>query len=211
MSLGGGSCAIPNQADENRGEIGNIPVHQTKTILIRNNRLAVGHLFLAAILCMLATPCAIVVALMFLFPHGKLSFNRMYEVVAWACGAYLLGNLGLFLYRQASNMLHNRVRLNETGVTFEIVSGKLASEEFFAWEDIRAVTCRRIAHVCVCTVQGSRGRVLGFDSYTFLRPKHIARLITSRVETERPAIREVDPSRQDPDKKIDADNEGILA
>lgn len=165
-------------------------MHQAKTILIRNNRLVVGLLFASATLCLLATPCAIAVALMFLFRHARLSFGRMYEVVAWACGAYLFGNLGLFLYRQASNMMHNHVRLNETGVTFGIVSGKLASEEFFAWEDIRAVTCKRVAHVCACTVQGSRGRVFSFDSYAFLRPKRIAQIITSCVETERPAVRE---------------------
>jgi len=169
-----------------------------KTMVIRNNRPVVGVLFASALLCLLATPVAILVAITFLFPHAKLSFEKMYEVVSWGCGAYLFGNLGVFLYRQASSMLRNHVRLTETGVCFGIVSGKSASEEFFAWEDIRAVTCRRIAHVCVCTVQGSKGRVVSFDSYTFLRPKHIAEMITSHVETTRPAIPGVDPSPAEP-------------
>src|SRR5215469_14658883 len=74
-----------------------------KTMVIRNNRPVVGVLFASALLCLLATPVAILVAITFLFPHAKLSFEKMYEVVSWGCGAYLFGNLGVFLYRQASS------------------------------------------------------------------------------------------------------------
>ncbi len=158
-------------------------VDLTEPKVIRNSRIGLAVLFAASLLCLVATPCAAVVALTFLFPLARFSSDLMFDVLAWGCAAYLSGSAALFLYRLASGMKHNHVMLTHRGVCFGITSGEQAIQEFFAWSDIRAVTCTRFAHVCVCSVQGPHGRFFYFDSYTFLRPRRIAEIISTRIRT----------------------------
>jgi len=162
------------------------PVEHPEPIQVRNSRVALALLFASGLGCLLLTPCAIFIAIVSLLT--KTPFERMYGILAGICGAYLLGNIGLFLSRQAPKMMHNHVVFTAGGVRFGIMTGDHETRAYFAWGDIRAVTCSRIAHVCVCTVQGASGRSFHFDSYTFLRPRHIADLITQGVKTNSPEI-----------------------
>jgi hypothetical protein len=156
-------------------------VNHAKPISIRNNRFAIGLLFVSGLACLVLAPITFVIAVSSLFTVTKPPFDKMYGLLAWTCGGYLLGTMGGFLLRQASGMNFNHVELTAGGVGFGIKSGRHETKEFFYWNDIRAVTCRRIAHMCVCTVQASSGREFSFDSYMFLRPKHIVRLIIARI------------------------------
>lgn len=151
-------------------------------ILIRNNRFAIVLMFASGMVCLVLAPCTLLVAVYSLLGTAKPPFDKVYGLLAWACGAYLLGRAGRFLLRQASGMKFNHVEFTRRGVGFGIKSGKNETKEFFSWKDIQAVTCSRIAHLCVCTVQGAGDRAFSFDSYSFLRPRQIAIVITSHLE-----------------------------
>ena len=156
-------------------------MNHANPISIRNNRYATGLLFVSGLACFVLAPFTLLIAVSSLVMVTKSPFDKMYGLLAWTCATYLLGIGGAFLLRQASGMKFNHVELTSGGVGFGIKSGKQETKEFFYWNDIRAVTCRRIAHMYVCTVQGASEREFSFDSYMFLRPRHIARLIIARI------------------------------
>ena len=71
------------------------------------------------------------------------------------------------------------MRLEAEGVYFRIHSGDQAPETFFAWSDIAVITHQRTSNMHVCAVIGLQHQTFTFTSFTFFRPKHIAREIAA--------------------------------
>jgi hypothetical protein len=74
-----------------------------------------------------------------------------------------------------------QVDLDGRGVKFSLGTKKKPAELFLAWDQIAAIKYRRTGNVQQCWVEGTDGSEATFSSYTFFRPKKVARMIAERA------------------------------
>jgi hypothetical protein len=73
------------------------------------------------------------------------------------------------------------VKLDQRGVDFNLGTKKIPLELFMPWDNVASVQQRRVGNAQQFTITGKDGSVAQFSSYTFVRPKKIARMIAERV------------------------------
>jgi hypothetical protein len=78
-------------------------------------------------------------------------------------------------------MLGYQVLLNGRGVTFNLGTKRNPADLFMPWDQVKVITLRRDVNVQRCSVHGSDGSQATFSSYTFFRPKKVARMIAERA------------------------------
>lgn len=66
-------------------------------------------------------------------------------------------------------------------MTFNLGTKKKPADLFLAWGKVAAIKFKRVANVQQCLVEGTDGSEARFSSYTFFRPKKIARMISERA------------------------------
>jgi len=66
-------------------------------------------------------------------------------------------------------------------VNFNLGTKKKPSDLFLAWDQIAAIRHKRVGNAQQYTVQGRDGSEARFSSYTFFRPRKVARLIAERT------------------------------
>jgi len=148
---------------------------------IRNSRIYLGSLLLVSIGAWLIAPCCVIVALTELFPLSRLSFNRGIGALSWLCGAAIIAGMGRQMWVWARSMAQNRLLLDAAGAHFSFFSGVRGKpkEVSVAWHEIDSVTSRRDGNLMIYTVACQGGRRVVFTPLTFLRAKHVARLIAA--------------------------------
>jgi hypothetical protein len=67
------------------------------------------------------------------------------------------------------------------GAMFNLGTKKRPSDLFLAWDQIAAIWQKRVGNAQQFYVQGRDGSEARFSSYTFFRPKKVARLIAERT------------------------------
>jgi hypothetical protein len=81
-------------------------------------------------------------------------------------------------------MVGYRVKLNSLGVEFNLGTKKKPSNLFLGWDQISAIKRKRVGNAQQYSVYGADGSDAVFSSYTFFRPKKVARLIAARTGLE---------------------------
>jgi hypothetical protein len=74
-----------------------------------------------------------------------------------------------------------RVLLDSRGVNFNLGTKKKPSDLFLTWDQVSAIKHRRVGNAQQYFVQGADGSEARFSSYTFFRPKKVARMIADRT------------------------------
>ena len=78
-------------------------------------------------------------------------------------------------------MLDYKVTLDERGVGFNLGTKKLPQDVFMAWEQVASIEQKRVDNAQQLRILGTDGGMAQFSSYTFFRPKHVARLVAERA------------------------------
>ena len=78
-------------------------------------------------------------------------------------------------------MADHRVTMDSRGAIFNLGTKKQPADLFLAWDQIAAIWHKRVGNAQQYYVQGKDGTQARFSSYTFFRPKHVARLIAERT------------------------------
>jgi hypothetical protein len=78
-------------------------------------------------------------------------------------------------------MANYTVKMDDRGVDFNLGTKKKPVELFMAWDNVASVEQKRVGNAQQFTITGKDGSFARFSSYTFVRPKKIARMIAERV------------------------------
>lgn len=101
----------------------------------------------------------------------------------------MIGTLGFGLmiartWVLGRDMRQHEVVLDERGVNLHLGTKKEPADLLLRWEQVSAVTRRRVGRSQRFWVLGKDGSQAMFTSYTFFRPKKVARLIGERAGVE---------------------------
>ena len=137
--------------------------------------------YLGSIAALGISVCMVVVAFMCFFPLGALNLDRFAAGALWGFGSWLMAMTQVFLWRQGELMSHCSVLLDTRGAHFRL--GKILDhkEVFMPWNRIEAVHYKRIENALKFTILGRDTSTVTFTSYSFYRPKRVARLIAERA------------------------------
>ena len=158
-----------------------VAANRAKQAVLRNSRflcwVTMSGSFFAAIMCV----CMVLIVFSFAFPTSELTADRGWHAFKWGIGALSMGFICPRLWSLGRAMADYQVLLDNRGVTFNLGTKRKPSDLFLAWEQIDAIKHRRNANVHQYYVLGKNGSEARFSSYTFFRPKKVARLIADRT------------------------------
>jgi hypothetical protein len=166
------------QAQGLRQQVGLSGAHP---ILLRNNRVLIFLSFLGSIAALFVALCMALVALTSIFPLSAMNLDRAAAGALWILGAWLMAMAQVYLWRQGQLMAHCSVLLDNYGAHFKLGNTENAREVFMPWNGIEAVHYRRIPNAHKFTILGTDTSTVTFTSYSFYRPKRVARLIAERA------------------------------
>jgi hypothetical protein len=156
---------------------------RAKPVVVRNSRLLLGLTFLGSFAAAFMALCMLVMAATIIFPGGTSpwSFDKVWNAVAWGFGALFTGQGCPYLWKQGMAMVRCRAIMDEHGVDLRMGTKKKPADLFMAWEKVASIRQKRVGNAQEFTVTGSDGSFARFTSYTFFRPKKVARLIAQRT------------------------------
>lgn len=166
------------QAQGVRQQVGLSGAHP---ILLRNNRILVFLSFLGSIAALFVALCMVLASLTSIFPLSAMNQDRGAAGALWMLGAWLMAMAQVYLWRQGQLMAHCSVLLDDDGAHFKLGNTENLREAFMPWNGIEAVHYRRIPNAHKFTILGSDSSTVTFTSYSFYRPKRVARLIAERA------------------------------
>ncbi len=154
------------------------------TLTLRNNRLLLAIYLLLSLVAFVSAAGFVILGLAALFPF---SLSNLVTAVVCILVGVVSGALGATLWRWIIRMARNSVRLAPDGVWFSLSPPQAKApklEVHFPWDQIRGVTRQRQGSVMLFALVGADGVLFTFTPLTFLRPKHVARLIAARAGTD---------------------------
>jgi hypothetical protein len=150
-------------------------------MLLRNSRVLIFLSFLGSMAALFVSIGMVAVALILFFPLHALNLDRFAAGALWVLGAWLLAMSQVFLWRQGNVMSNCSVLLDNRGAHFKLDGTRNGKEAFMAWNEIAAVQYKRIPNAQKFTILSKDTNIVSFTSYTFYRPKRVARLIAQRA------------------------------
>ena len=108
---------------------------------------------------------------------SPVSGSGLLNAVWCAFAALSFGVLCIRLWKLGRDMVNFQVVLDQSGVHFSLGSKQEPVEKFLAWDQIATIKRRRAGNAQQYFVGGKDGSALMFSSYTFFRPKKVAKLI----------------------------------
>ncbi len=148
-----------------------------KPVVLRNSRVVIALLLLASCVGIVSGAGFGLLALGCLL--SAFTWGGLYNAGWWVFGAIGSAIMGAQLWSLRLSMARNRIRLTSEGVYFHLNAKKQEPEVFFAWGEVTRIAYRRSANVHYCSVVAKGGREVDFSSFTFVRPKHVARIIAA--------------------------------
>ena len=158
-----------------------IQANRARIVVVRNSRIYVGAVFLTSIAAAFIGICAALMALSLVFPINAFTVARAISAAQWGFTGVFLALMCPFLWSLARRMAHYSVRLDSSGVQFHLGTKPAQGELFLPWDQIIAIQQQRVGNSMQFTVKAADGAYAQYSSYTFLRPKRVARLIAERT------------------------------
>jgi len=158
-----------------------IEMNRANPMVLHNSRLLIGVTMIFSIIAAFFAVCMVLMVFSVLSSGGGLSGGNLYNAFWWGFGAFAFGYGCPWLWTLSRAMAGYRVTLDSRGVNFNLGTKKKPSDLFLAWDQIAAIKHKRVGNAQQYYVQGRDGSEARFSSYTFLRPKKVARLIAERT------------------------------
>jgi len=158
-----------------------IEMNRANPMVLHNSRLLIGVTMIFSIIAAFFAVCMVLMVFSVLSSGGGLSGGNLYNAFWWGFGAFAFGYGCPWLWTLSRAMAGYRVTLDSRGVNFNLGTKKKPSDLFLAWDQIAAIRHKRVGNAQQYYVQGRDGSEARFSSYTFFRPKKVARLIAERT------------------------------
>jgi hypothetical protein len=166
------------QAQGARQQVDLSDAHPT---LLRNNRILIFFSFLGSIVALFVSLGMVLVSLNSFFPLRAMNPDRAAAGALGVFGAWLMAMAQVYLWRQGKLMAHCSVLLDDDGAHFKLGNTENYKEVFMPWNGIEAVHYKRLPNAHKFTILGTDSSTVTFTSYSFYRPKRVARLIAERA------------------------------
>lgn len=166
----GPGAGLASQIESNRA----VPM------VLHNSRFLIGVTMICSIIVAFFAVCMLLMVFSVL-SSGGLSGGNLYNAFWWGFGALAFGYGCPWLWTLSRAMAAYRVTLDSRGVNFNLGTKKKPSDLFLAWDQIAAIKRKRVGNAQQYYVQGKNGSEARFSSYTFFRPKKVARMIALRT------------------------------
>jgi hypothetical protein len=158
-----------------------IESNRTKPVVLRNSRFLVGVTMSGSVFAAILSVCMVLMVISVVFLNSDPNAGKWGSAFRWGIAAVVMGYMCLRLWSLGLAMAGYRVILDSRGVNFNLGTRKKPSDLFLAWDQITAIKHKRIVNVQQYIVQGKDGSEARFSSYTFFRPKKVARQIADRT------------------------------
>lgn len=152
-----------------------------RPILVRNSRILIGLSFLGSCVAFCISLFMTVLACSSLFPLRLLNVERLATAGLWAMGAWIMAMGYVYLWRQGRVMSFCSVLLDDHGAHFKLDGTRDSSEFFLPWNQIAEVRHKRTPEAEKFMILGADTRTVTFTSYSFYRPRKVARAIAERA------------------------------
>lgn len=154
---------------------------RAKCVVMHNNRVLVGVVFLGSFFAAFAAVCFALIGLDALLPMDSFHWDRSINALTWGVAALSTLTTCPWLWRMGRSMAYNEARLDQHGVSFRFGTKKKHDELQLEWDQITSIRYSRSGNNQVYRVTGEDGSEAKFTSYTFFRPKKLAKLIAART------------------------------
>jgi hypothetical protein len=158
-----------------------IAISRAQPVVLRNNRFLIGVTMMGGIFAAIMAVAMVLGMFSKLFPLSALTAARGWSALRWALSALAMGSMCPWLWNLGRSMAGYDVRLDGRGVEFNLGTKKAPANLFIAWDQVAAIKHKRVGNVQQYWVHGADGSEARFSSYTFFRPKKVARLIAARA------------------------------
>lgn len=156
-------------------------MHRATPVVLVNSRFLIGVLSICSILFAFFAVCMVLMVFSIFSSGGGLSGGNLYNALWWGLGAFAFGYGCPWMWKLSRAMANYKVAMDGRGVMFNLGTKKQPADLFLAWDQIAAIWHKRVGNAQQYYVQGRDGSEARFSSYTFFRPKLVARLITERT------------------------------
>lgn len=173
-----------NPAGAVAGATAPISIERAHKLVLRNSRIVCWITMGVGVCSAFIGVCMMLMIVSLLTPLSAISFMRVLAAVQWGLGGFLMCILCPALWKWGRGMLEKRVILDERGVDFNLGTRKSPQELLMAWGQVTRVQQKRVGNAQQFTVTGADGSYASFTSYTFFRPRRVARLIAVRAGIE---------------------------
>ena len=171
----------PSQGGTAAGIASHMAVERARPVVLHNSRIVCWLTMGLGICSMFIGLCMELMVFSLLFPLTALSFLKVLAALQWGLGGLMMCLLCPWLWKWSSRMINFNVRLDERGVDFNLGTNKKPQELFMAWEHVVSVQQKRVGNAQEFTILGTDGSRATFSSYTFFRPRKVARMIAERA------------------------------
>jgi hypothetical protein len=158
-----------------------IEAHRARVVVVHNSRIFIAMIYLIGISAAFVGISSILYAISLLFPLSGFSFLRVLAAAQWGISGLLFASMCPFMWQMAGRLAHPRVRLDGSGVEFNLGTKKAPLQLHMAWDQVSSIQQERVGNAQQFTVKATDGSYVQFNSYTFFRPKRVARLISERT------------------------------
>jgi hypothetical protein len=155
-------------------------MYRATPVVLVNSRLLIAVTMFGSIISAFFAVCMALMVFS-IFSTGGSSGGNLYNALWWGFGALAFGYGCPRLWILARAMANYKVILDGTGAMFNLGTKKQPSDLFLAWDQIAAIRHKRVGNAQQYYVLGRDGSEARFSSYTFFRPKKVARLIAERT------------------------------
>jgi hypothetical protein len=158
-----------------------IEINRSQPVVLRNSRFLVGVTMTGSLIAAVFAVCMLLMVVSLVFLRGGFNADTGWSAFRWAIGALAMGYTCPRLWSLGRAMAGYRVLLDSRGVNFNLGTKKKPSDLFLTWDQVSAIKHRRVGNAQQYFVQGADGSEARFSSYTFFRPKKVARMIADRT------------------------------
>ncbi len=158
------------------GTTSQIESNRAKPIVFRNSRFGIGAIYVMSVVMGFFAIC-MAIMVMSVLSSGSGLMNAFW----WGVGTFGFGYGCALWWTRARGMTGYSVTLDDRGANFNLGTKKKPLGVFFAWDQIAAITRKRVGNSQQYSVQTKDGREARFGSYTFLSPGKVAGLIAERT------------------------------
>jgi hypothetical protein len=172
---------MPDESGLLVGSTSQIAAERAHSVVLRNSRLLCWGTMGIGICSLIIGLCMVLMVFSVLTPLDAISFMRVLAALQWGLGGLMMGYMCPALWKWGQTMANYTVKMDDRGVDFNLGTKKKPVELFMAWDNVASVEQKRVGNAQQFTITGKDGSFARFSSYTFVRPKKIARMIAERV------------------------------
>lgn len=154
-----------------------VPVISTETIHNSRGLLAVCFLFSLASWALAGIGAMMTISVLIQLKAGGVW--SVLGALQWLVFAYCFFLVGRMFWRLSVKAWNSRVVLDSGGVSFHYAEAGGYKDFSMPWGVIDSVSHKRVGNYQTYTVHGNDGGYFRFNSYTFMRPKKIAKRIAA--------------------------------